>query len=65
VAEIVNLRTVRKQRRRAADRASGTEAAARSGETRAEAERREAETERARRLHDGHRIEGPTRDEES
>jgi len=58
MAEIVNLRTRRKQARRVAERAAATENAARHGQSKAEtrllAARAEAET---RRL-DGHLLEG-------
>ena len=57
MAEVVNLRTVRKQRRRAEGRAKGTEAAARSGESAAEGARRRGEAAHARRRLDGHRLD--------
>ena len=57
--DVVNLRTIRKQRRRDEARARGTEAAARSGEPAPVVEHRRAEIERERRLLDGHRVERP------
>ncbi len=62
MADVVNLRTVRKQRRRAEDRARGTEAAAKSGESAAEARLRRAGAALERRRHEGHRVE---KDDES
>ena len=58
MAEIVNLRTRRKQAARDAARQAGTEAAARHGLTRAERTRQQAEAEAAARHLDGHRREG-------
>ena len=54
--DVVNLRTVRKQRRRAEARAHATEAAARSGEGAADVRLRRAEEALDRRRHDGHSI---------
>lgn len=59
MGEIVNLRTARKQRRRAEERVRATEAAALNGERPADLARREAEAERDRRRLDGHRRERP------
>jgi len=59
MAEIVNLRIVRKQRARSAARSLGTEEAVRSGESRADAGRRHAKAERERRRLEGHRVERP------
>jgi hypothetical protein len=56
MAEVVNLRTARKQRRRAEGRDRGTEAAARSGESAAGRRLRLAEEARAARRHEGHRL---------
>jgi hypothetical protein len=58
MAEIVNLRTRRKQAARDAGRQAGTESAARHGLTRAERARQAAEAEGAARHLDGHRREG-------
>jgi hypothetical protein len=63
MGDVVNLRTIRRQRRRAEARARGGEAAARSGERPAEAAQREAEAALERRRLDGHRR--PARDDDS
>lgn len=63
MAEVVNLRTVRKQRGRADARRRATEAAARSGESAAAARVRHAEEDRAQRRHEGHRIDRDESDE--
>jgi hypothetical protein len=55
MGKLVNFRTARKQRDRAAARQRSAEAAARTSEGEAEAARREAEAELARRRLDGHR----------
>lgn len=60
MAEVVNLRTRRKQAARDAGRQVGAENAARHGLTRAERARQLAEAEAAARRLDGHRIDGPT-----
>ena len=57
MAEIVNLRTVRKQKDRAAARASGIEAAAKSGRSKALMALEKARAEKAERSLDGHRKE--------
>jgi Domain of unknown function (DUF4169) len=59
MAEVVNLRTVRKQRARAEGRRRGDAAAAKTGPVAAEAERVRAEAARERAEHDGHRLEPP------
>ena len=66
MAEIINLRTARKQAARAADRQTGAENAARHGRSLGEKTRERAEAERAVTHLDGHRREtaGET-DEES
>ncbi|MCL4188962.1 MAG: DUF4169 family protein [Rhodobacteraceae bacterium] len=55
MAEIVNLRSERKARARAAARAEAAANAARFGRSRAEKVREAAEAERARSLHEAHR----------
>jgi hypothetical protein len=54
MAEVVNLRTIRKQRTRAAERTVAAEHAARHGQGKAERQRREAEAARAEAHLDGH-----------
>jgi hypothetical protein len=54
MAEVVNLRTIRKQRTRAAERTVAAEHAARHGQGKAERQRREAEAARADAHLDGH-----------
>ena len=56
MAEVVNLRTIRKQRRRAEARADAAAAAARHGEGAAQADLRHAEEALERRRLEGHRI---------
>jgi hypothetical protein len=58
MAEIVNLRTRRKQAARDAARQSGAESAARHGRTAAERARQQAEAEKAARDLDGHLRDG-------
>lgn len=60
MAEIVNLRTVRKDRARAEKRDKGDENAARFGRTRALKALEQARNERAEKLLDAHRRGGPT-----
>ena len=57
MAEIVNLRTVRKQRERDAAKASGIEAAAKFGRTKALKALEKARAEKAARDLDGNRME--------
>jgi len=59
MGEVINLRTLRKQRDRAAERAGSTERAARHGEGKAARQRRDAEAARSEALLDGHRLEPP------
>jgi hypothetical protein len=54
MAEVVNLRTIRKQRTRAAERTDAAEHAAQHGQGKAERQRREAEAARAGAHLDGH-----------
>jgi Domain of unknown function (DUF4169) len=55
MAEVVNLRTARKQHKRAADRRRGDDSSARTGADAADSERLRAEAELERRRLDGHR----------
>ena len=57
MAEVVNLRTARKQRKRDGARKDAAEASAKSGEGKAARRKREAEAELAARRHEGHRRE--------
>jgi hypothetical protein len=57
MAELVNLRTVRKQRKRDTSRKEAAEASAKSGEGKAARRKREAEAELAARRFEGHRRE--------
>jgi len=57
MAEVVNLRTRRKQAARDMARDKGSEAAARHGQSRAQKNLTAAQTEKARRDLDGHRRE--------
>ncbi len=57
MSAVVNLRTVRKQRKRAEDRSAADLRAAATGETRAARKRREREAARAERVLDQHRID--------
>lgn len=57
MAEVVNLRTVKKQAARKAARAKGDENAAKFGLTRAEKDRQKAEAENAARDLAGHKRE--------
>jgi hypothetical protein len=59
MAELVNLRTVRKQRARDAARRQADAAAGRTGAGAAEAERVRALDELERRRLDGHRLDEP------
>jgi hypothetical protein len=54
MAEVVNLRTIRKQRTRASERTVAAEHAALQGQGKAERQRREAEAARAEAHLDGH-----------
>lgn len=59
MSEVVNLRTVRKQKKRAEDRAGAAVRAAAAGEGKAEKRRRAAEAELdARRLDQSRRDDG-------
>lgn len=58
MAEIVNLRTVRKQKDREAARARGIEATAKSGRSKALKELEKARAEKEARDLDGHRLQG-------
>jgi Domain of unknown function (DUF4169) len=58
VAEVVNLRTVRKQKERDAARARGIEAAAKSGRSKALKALEKARAEKEARDLEGHRREG-------
>lgn len=60
MAEIVNLRQVRKQKERAAARASGIEAAAKSGRSKALKALEKARADKAARDLDGALREGQT-----
>ncbi|PTE16086.1 DUF4169 family protein [Pseudogemmobacter blasticus] len=55
MAEIVNLRSAKKQAARKAARAKGDENAAKFGRSKAERELEKARAEKAARDHDGHR----------
>lgn len=57
MAEIVNLRAVRKARDRQAARAKGDENAAKFGRSKAERDLEKAQAEKARRDLDGHERE--------
>ena len=58
MAGVVNLRTVRKQRKRDEARKDATEVSARAGEGKPARRKRKAEAELAARRHEGHRREG-------
>jgi phage protein D len=64
MAEIVNLRTARKQKARAEARAEASANAARHGQSKAERALRTAEAEKAARSLDGHRLEREPGDDE-
>jgi hypothetical protein len=57
MAEIVNLRRVRKQKAREEDAARADANRARFGVKKPERQQREAEEDRAARAHEGHKIE--------
>ena len=57
MAEIVNLRTVKKQAARAAARAKANENAARFGQTKAERDLEQAKAEKATRDLDAHKLD--------
>lgn len=57
MADIVNLRAVRKTRERDAKRAQGDTNAAAFGRTKAERHRQKAEADKARRDLDGHKTD--------
>jgi hypothetical protein len=59
MAEIVNLRTVKKQAARAAARAKASENAARFGQTKAERDLQSAQTKKSARDLEAHRREDP------
>ena len=58
MAEVINLRAVRKARERARARAAADENAARFGRTKALKALEQARAEQARTLLDGHRLGG-------
>ena len=58
-ARIVNLRTMRKRKARAAAKKTADQNAVEHGRSKAERDATRAETERVTRLHDGHRREDP------
>ena len=58
MAEIINLRQVRKQKDREAARAKGTETAAKNGRSKALKALEKARAEKAARDLDGNRMEG-------
>ena len=60
MAEIINLRQVRKQKDRAAARAKGTESAAKSGRSKALQQLEKARAEKAARDLDGKLRDGPS-----
>lgn len=62
MSDIVNLRTARKQRRRAQERAQAAARAAASGERASAKALREAEAAKDRRRLDLHRIDRPSDD---
>jgi hypothetical protein len=62
MADIINLKDVRKARARALAEAKASENRARFGRTRDERTRQSIEESRARREHDGNRIERPSGD---
>ncbi len=57
MAEIVNLRTVRKQKDREVAKAKGIEAAAKSGRSKALKALQKARAEKSERALDGHKTE--------
>lgn len=59
MADIVNLRQARKQKKRDAARSNGTEAAAKSGRSTALKALEKARAEMAKRTFEGHKIDGP------
>lgn len=59
MAEIINLKDVRKARARAEAEAKAAENRTRFGRTRGERNRQTLEDQRARREHDGNRLERP------
>ncbi len=62
MSEVVNLRTVRKQRRRAADRGEASARAAAAGEAKPARSLRAARAELETRRLDGHRRDAPDPD---
>jgi Domain of unknown function (DUF4169) len=58
MAEIINLRQVRKQKDREAAKARGIESAAKSGRSKALKALEKARADKAARDHEGNRIEG-------
>lgn len=62
MAEIINLRSVKKQAARKAARAKGDENAAKFGQTRAQRDVSKAQAEAAARKLDGHRRDLPEQD---
>ena len=59
MAQIVNLRQVRKQNTRAAARVKGTEAAAKNGRSKAQKQLEQAQADKAARDLDGKLRDGP------
>lgn len=57
MAEIVNLRTARKQKARATARVEAAASAAKHGQSKAARALQQAEADKAARLLDGHRLE--------
>lgn len=58
MAEVINLRTAKKQAARKAARAKGDENAAKFGQSKAERQLQKAQAEKAARDLDGHRRDG-------
>lgn len=65
MAEIINLKDVRKARARAEAETKAAENRSRFGRTRNERNRQAIEDQRARRDHDGNRLEHPARSDEA
>jgi hypothetical protein len=63
MADIINLKDIRKARARALTEAKASENRARFGRTRDERTRQNLEDSRARREHDGNRLERPSTDD--
>jgi hypothetical protein len=65
MAEIINLKDLRKARVRAEAATKAAENRTRFGRTRIERDRQASEDQRARRDHDGNRLERPARGNEA